>query len=38
MNKLWHRQIDTADKQIDNLVYDLYRLTDKEIAIVEQNQ
>ncbi len=29
------RQINTTDKQIDNLVYDLYNLTPKEIAIVE---
>jgi predicted type IV restriction endonuclease len=31
------RQIDTTDKQIDNLVYDLYGLTDEEIKIVEGN-
>jgi hypothetical protein len=29
------RQIDTTDKQIDNLVYGLYGLTEKEIRIVE---
>jgi len=29
-------QIDTTDKQIDQLVYDLYGLTDKEIRIVEE--
>lgn len=29
------RQIDATDKQIDALVYELYELTDKEIAIVE---
>jgi len=29
------RQIDTTDKQIDNLVYDLYGLTEEEIKIVE---
>ena len=29
------RQIATTDKQIDNLVYELYGLTDKEIAIIE---
>ena len=29
------RQIDTTDQQIDNLVYELYHLTDKEITIVE---
>ena len=32
------RQITTTDKQIDNLVYDLYGLTEEEIKIVEQNQ
>jgi hypothetical protein len=30
------RQIDATDRQIDGLVYELYGLTDKEIAIVEQ--
>jgi len=30
------RQIDAADPQIDRLVYDLYGLTDEEIAIVEE--
>jgi len=29
------RQINTTDKQIDNLVYQLYCLTDEEVAIVE---
>ena len=29
------RQIDATDRQIDNLVYKLYDLTDEEIAIVE---
>ena len=29
------RQIDATDKQIDQLVYELYGLTDKEIKIVE---
>jgi len=29
------RQIDATDKQIDKLVYDLYGLTEEEIAIVE---
>jgi hypothetical protein len=29
------RQIDLTDKQIDKLVYGLYRLTDDEIRIVE---
>jgi len=30
------RDIDSTDKQIDRLVYDLYGLTDEEIAIVEE--
>ena len=34
--KLIQRQIDSTDKQIDRLVYDLYGLTDKEIRIVEE--
>lgn len=29
------RQIDAVDRQIDQLVYELYGLTDKEIAVVE---
>lgn len=29
------RQIDATDKQIDNLVYELYNLTEEEIAVVE---
>lgn len=29
------RQIDATDRQIDQLVYELYRLTEEEIAIVE---
>jgi len=33
---LIQRQIDTTDKQIDQLVYELYGLTDKEIKIVEE--
>ena len=32
------RQIDATDKQIDNLVYELYGLTDEEIAIVQENR
>ena len=32
---LLQRQIDATDRQIDNLVYELYGLTDEEIAIVE---
>jgi len=30
------RQIDTTDHQIDNLVYELYGLTEKEIQIIEE--
>jgi hypothetical protein len=30
------RQIDAADRQIDQLVYELYGLTDDEIRIVEE--
>ena len=30
------RQIEATDRQIDLLVYELYGLTDEEIAIVEQ--
>jgi len=33
---LIHRQIDTTNKQIDQLVYELYGLTDEEIRIVEK--
>ena len=29
------RQIDATDAEIDRLVYDLYGLTDEEIAVVE---
>ena len=32
------RQIETADRQIDALVYELYGLTEEEIAIVEEVQ
>ncbi len=35
-NKLIQRQIDATDKQIDQLVYELYGLTDEEIRIVEE--
>ena len=31
------RQINTTDKQIDKLVYELYNLTEEEIAIVEDS-
>ena len=30
------RQIDTTDKQIDQLIYELYELTDEEVSIVEE--
>lgn len=30
------RQIEATDRQIDQLVYELYGLTDKEIKIVEE--
>jgi len=30
------RQIDKTDQQIDQLVYDLYELTEEEIKIVEE--
>jgi hypothetical protein len=29
------RQIDATDRQIDQLVYEIYALTDEEIAVVE---
>ena len=29
------RQFDATDRQIDHLVYDLYRLTDAEIAVIQ---
>ena len=32
------RQIDATDRQIDRLVYELYELTEEEIAIVEDLQ
>jgi Tfp pilus assembly PilM family ATPase len=33
--ELYERQIWVVDKQIDKLVYDLYRLTEEEIEVVE---
>jgi hypothetical protein len=33
---LIQRQVAATDKQIDQLVYELYGLTDKEIRIVEE--
>ena len=34
--KTIQRQIEAMDRQIDQLVYELYGLTDEEIRIVEQ--
>jgi adenine-specific DNA-methyltransferase len=34
----WTRQCEALDRQIDALVYELYGLTDKEIALVEQTR
>ena len=34
--ELLQRQIDATDRKIDELVYELYGLTDKEIRIVEE--
>jgi hypothetical protein len=31
------RQIETTDRQIDRLVYELYELTEEEIKIVEES-
>ena len=31
----WQRRCDTLDRQIDELVYELYGLTEDEIALVE---
>lgn len=33
--KVFQRQIDATDKQIDQLVYELYGLTEEKIKIVE---
>ena len=35
---LLQRQIDATDRRIDELVYELYGLTDEEIKIVEGDQ
>jgi hypothetical protein len=35
MKTMLQRQIDATDRQIDRLVYELYELTEEEIAIVE---
>ncbi|MBI1915212.1 MAG: hypothetical protein HYS12_10810 [Planctomycetes bacterium] len=34
-DSLFQRQIDAADRQIDQFVYELYGLTEEEINIVE---
>ena len=36
-NTVLQRQIETTDRQIDQLVYELYGLTDEEIKIVEES-
>ena len=33
--QLYQRQIETTDRQIDYLIYELYGLTEEEIGIVE---
>lgn len=33
--KLYQRQIEATDEQIDALVYELYGLTEEDIAVVE---
>jgi len=35
LKSLLQRRIDATDRQIDQLVYELYELTDEEIRIVE---
>lgn len=34
--QILHRQITTTDRQIDQLVYELYGLTKEEVKIVEE--
>jgi hypothetical protein len=34
--ELYERQIQLVDAQIDRLVYDLYRLTEEELMVVEE--
>ena len=36
--KLYQRQIEATDREIDGLVYELYGLTQEEIRIVEETQ
>lgn len=38
VNTRIQRQIKTTNKQIENLVYELYGLTEEEIEIVEKNR
>jgi hypothetical protein len=35
---LYRRQVESTDRQIDALMYDLYGLTDEEIRLVEGDQ
>ena len=35
--ELYQRQIDATDREIDKLVYELYRLTEEEIGVIERN-
>jgi hypothetical protein len=35
--ELYQRQIDATDREIDRLVYELYGLTEEEIAVIERN-
>ena len=35
--KLLQKQIDLTDKKINELVYELYDLTEEEIKIIEEN-
>jgi hypothetical protein len=35
---LYQRQIEATDRQIDALVYELYGLTEEEIAVVEEQR
>ena len=35
--ELYQRQIDATDREIDKLVYDLYGLSEQEIAVMEGN-
>jgi len=35
---LYQRQIEATDQEIDRLVYELYGLTEEEIAVVEEKK